>query len=161
MNAFDKQKAYENALSECAAVLEGEVDRIAIMATICCILRTNLPYYYWVGFYQVREGALIVGPYQGTLGCLHIDFGRGVCGTAAKEQRTILVEDVHRFPGHIACDARSQSEIVIPVKDPDGALIAVLDVDSATTASFNETDQRYLETLVKRHFADRPTDSRS
>lgn len=151
---FDKREAYERSFQELNAVLEGVSDRIAVMATINCILKTNFPYYYWVGFYQVKDNALLVGPYQGTLGCLHITFDRGVCGAAARERKTQVVEDVHAFPGHVACDARSQSEIVTPVFNKDGELIAVFDVDSESQGSFDDTDRTWLEKMMARFFAE-------
>jgi len=127
------------------------------MATINCLLKTYLPYYYWVGFYTVAApGKLIVGPYQGTLGCLHIDFSKGVCGKAAREEQTQIVGDVHALAqgtAHIACDPNSQSEIVVPVFNKDKELIAVFDVDSTITQSFDEVDQRYLEELMETIFA--------
>src|SRR5204863_6766706 len=100
----EKEKAYKEAINEINVLLKGETHLILKMASINCILRENLPYYFWTGFYLVHNGELIVGPYQGTLGCLHIPFGRGVCGTAAKTQQTQIVQDVNKFPGHIACD---------------------------------------------------------
>ncbi len=151
--SFDKRAAYEQSIAELDSVLEGIHDRIAVMATINCILKTNLPYYFWVGFYQVIDGALLVGPYQGTMGCLQIEFGRGVCGAAASQQKTQVVADVHAFPGHIACDARSRSEIVCPVFNKHQELIAVLDVDSESENSFDDTDREYLERILARFFA--------
>ena len=156
METQQKEDAYRQSLLELESVLEGIDDRIAIMATMSCILKTNLPYYFWSGFYIAKNGHLIVGPYQGTLGCLYIDFGRGVCGTAAAERRTLVVDDVHAFPGHIACDARSRSEIVVPVFDCDRELIAVFDVDSTETGSFDQTDRRHLEAIMARFFASAP-----
>ncbi|MBV6425590.1 MAG: hypothetical protein KIPDCIKN_00071 [Haliscomenobacter sp.] len=147
----EKIAAYEAAVQAIAANLEGETDLILKMATINCLLKTYLPYYYWVGFYLVRDGRLSVGPYQGTLGCLHIAFGRGVCGRAAQERRTQLVPDVHALAQgseHIACDPNSQSEIVVPVFDASGHLIAVFDVDSSLPGSFDEIDQQFLEGVM-------------
>ena len=147
----EKIAAYEAAVQAIAANLEGETDLILKMATINCLLKTYLPYYYWVGFYLVRDGRLSVGPYQGTLGCLHIEFGRGVCGRAAQERRTQLVPDVHALAQgseHIACDPNSQSEIVVPVFDASGHLIAVFDVDSSLPGSFDEIDQQFLEGVM-------------
>ena len=151
-----KQKAYEEALAAITANLKEETNVILKMATINCLLKTYLPYYYWVGFYLVKNGRLEVGPYQGTLGCLHIDFSRGVCGRAAREEQTQLVPDCHALEQgaeHIACDPNSQSEIVVPVFGPNGQLIAVFDVDSTLKSSFDEVDQRYLEALLDQHFA--------
>src|SRR5262249_15347677 len=112
--------------------------------------------YFWAGFYLVdaqRPRELVVGPYQGTLGCLRIPFGRGVCGTAAATGETQLVPDVHAFPGHIACDSRSASEIVVPVRDAAGRLIAVFDVDSEQPAAFDAFDQGGLEAILRQVFA--------
>lgn len=151
-----KKEAYELALNGIQANLEGEDDPILKMVTINCLLKTYLTYYYWVGFYLVKDGKLSVGPYQGTLGCLHIDFNRGVCGRAAREQKTQLIPDVHALDqgkDHIACDPNSQSEIVVPVFNPQGALIAVFDVDSSIKNSFDEMDQFYLEKLLKQQFS--------
>ena len=151
-----KKAAYEEALFAIQANLEGIDNPITKMATINCILKTYLPYYYWVGFYMVENGRLVVGPYQGTLGCIYIDFSRGVCGKAARERKTQLVKDVHALEqgkDHIACDPNSASEIVVPVFNPAQELIAVFDVDSTLAASFDELDQQYLEQLMQQHFA--------
>jgi GAF domain-containing protein len=131
------------------AVLDGVDDDIAAMATISALVHHAFGH-LWTGFYRVVEpGRLLrVGPYQGTLGCLDIAIGRGVCGTAAAERRTLVVDDVHAFPGHITCDARSASEIVVPVFGRDGELLAVLDVDSAERAAFDDRDREGLERIV-------------
>jgi L-methionine (R)-S-oxide reductase len=149
LRAEPKALAYPELERHVRAVLEGITDEIAAMATMSCLVHHAFGH-LWTGFYRVVErGRLLrVGPYQGTLGCLEIAFGRGVCGTAAAERRTVVVEDVHAFPGHIACDARSRSEIVVPVVDRDGALIGVLDIDSDKPAAFDEDDRRGLERLV-------------
>ncbi len=155
LDAEAKKAAYEQAVVAIDANLEGETDRILKMATINSVLKTYLPYYYWAGFYVVKNGRLSVGPYQGTLGCLHIEFGRGVCGKAAREQKTQLVGDVHALAQgseHIACDPNSASEIVVPVLDAKGELIAVYDVDSTQINSFDALDQFYLEKIMERHF---------
>ncbi|MCK2165443.1 GAF domain-containing protein [Thalassospira xiamenensis] len=156
MNAEHKQALYLEAEKELISITEGEKNVTALMATVSCILAQKFDYYFWTGFYIVdpeKENELVVGPYQGTLGCLRIPFGRGVCGTAAATLETQLVEDVHAFPGHIACDSRSNSEIVVPVLNVQGQLIAVLDVDSVDIGSFDETDRVALETLMQRIFA--------
>ena len=153
MTQRQKTEAYTLALKQLDSVLEGESHTIAKMATINCILRDTLPYYFWTGFYLVHNGELVVGPYQGTLGCLHIAFGKGVCGTAAQEKKTQVVNDVNKFPGHIACDSRSQSEIVVPVFNQKKELIAVFDVDSTEKGSFDEIDKKYLEALLHKQFA--------
>lgn len=155
MSREQKKEAYETAMLGIRANLGEETDLILKMATINCLLKTYLTYYYWVGFYLVKNGRLSVGPYQGTLGCLHIDFNRGVCGKAAREQKTQLVPDVHALAqgtAHIACDPNSQSEIVVPVFDSKGQLIAVFDVDSSVKSSFDEIDQFYLEKILEEHF---------
>lgn len=154
LRALPKAEAYDQLQQHCDAVLAGVHDEIAEMATLSCLLHHAFGH-LWTGFYRVVEPdrLLRVGPYQGTLGCLDIRFGRGVCGTAAAERRTVVVEDVEAFPGHIACDGRSRSEIVVPVLGPDGGLLAVLDVDSEHLATFDEADRVALERLVAR-FAD-------
>ena len=142
-------EAYAELLGQTEAVLEGIDDDVAAMATISALIHNSFGH-LWTGFYRVVEpGKLLrVGPYQGTLGCMEIRFGRGVCGTAAAEKRTVIVEDVNEFPGHIACDARSRSEIVVPVFDNKRNLIAVLDIDSEEVSSFNEADREGLERVV-------------
>jgi GAF domain-containing protein len=151
LRALPKREAYETLQAHCDAVLAGIRDEVAEMATLSCLLHHAFGH-LWTGFYRVAEpGRLLrVGPYQGTLGCLEIQFGKGVCGTAAAERRTVVVEDVNAFPGHITCDARSRSEIVVPVFGPDGELIAVLDIDSDRPAAFDEEDSVALERLVRR-----------
>jgi len=151
----DRDARYAEVADEIAAVLEGEPNLTARMATVAAMLASSFDHYFWTGFYVVdpmRPGELVVGPYQGTLGCLRIPFGRGVCGAAAASGMTQLVPDVHAFPGHIACDGRSLSEVVVPVFGPDGALIAVFDVDSDQPAAFDETDARWLEEILARAF---------
>ena len=154
--AGSKAERYAAVAEEIAAVLDGEPNRVARMATIASMLAATFEHYFWTGFYVVdpdKPDELVVGPYQGTLGCLRIAFGRGVCGAAAATGQTQLVPDVHAFPGHIACDSRSASEIVIPVFDAAGALIAVFDVDSTEPAAFDATDSAGLETILKAAFA--------
>ena len=144
-----KPEAYAQLDAHVRAVLEGIDDPVAAMATVSCLVHHAFGH-LWTGFYRVVEpGRLLrVGPYQGTLGCLDIAFGRGVCGTAAAEGRTVVVEDVHSFPGHIACDGRSASEIVVPVRDRDGRLLAVFDVDSERRGAFDDEDRAGLERLL-------------
>lgn len=141
--------AYAQLLEIQRLVLEGSSDAIAAMATTSALLHHAFGH-LWTGFYRVVEPGvrLRVGPYQGSLGCLDIEFGRGVCGTAAIERRTVVVPDVHAFPGHITCDPRSRSEIVVPVFDADGALLAVLDIDSGVPDAFGDADREGLEALV-------------
>ena len=145
-------EAYKQARAQIEAVLESETNQLAQMATINCILKETFPEkFFWTGFYLVDPAnpkQLVVGPYQGTMGCLRIDFGRGVCGTAAETMTTQVVDDVNAIPNHIACDARSRSEIVVPVRDAAGQLIGVFDVDSTEVGSFNHVDQLALEGLM-------------
>ena len=151
----DKAARYAEVEAEILAVLDGEPDRVARMATVSSMLADAFPAFFWTGFYVVdpaRGDELVVGPYQGTLGCLRIPFGRGVCGAAAAERSTQIVEDVHAFPGHIACDSRSASEIVVPVFDASGALIAVLDVDATEKAAFDAVDAEWMERLMAKVF---------
>ncbi|WP_332677945.1 GAF domain-containing protein [Brevundimonas sp.] len=152
----DKAARYAELEDEILAVLDGEPNRTARMATVASMLADAFPLFFWTGFYVVdpdKADELVVGPYQGTLGCLRIAFGRGVCGTAARDRATQIVDDVHAFPGHIACDARSASEIVVPVFDGSGALIAVFDVDATETSAFDAVDAAALERLLGRVFA--------
>ena len=152
----DKAARYVALAEEIAAVLEGEANVTARQATVAAMLADAFEHYFWTGFYLVdpqKPDELVVGPYQGALGCLRIAFGRGVCGTAAAERRTIIVPDVDAFPGHIACDSRSRSEIVVPVLDAAGALIGVFDVDSTELAAFDEADAAGLERILRQTFA--------
>lgn len=149
----EKGAAYAVLAREIAAVISGEPQRTARYATAACLLYQGFaPRFLWAGFYEVdpnKPNELVVGPYQGTLGCLRIAFGKGVCGAAAAQQKTILVPDVEAFPGHIACDGRSRSEIVVPVFDGEGRLAAVLDVDSPDLNAFDADDQAGLETICR------------
>ncbi|WP_421787613.1 GAF domain-containing protein [Hyphobacterium sp.] len=153
MTPEEKRARYEELRKEIEAVVTGETSRTARLATASCLLAEAFrPRFFWTGFYEVdpqKPDELVVGPYQGTMGCLRIPFGKGVCGTAAQTLETQLVEDVHAFPGHIACDARTNSEIVIPVLDADGRLAAVLDVDSETLGAFDEIDRTGLEAIAR------------
>lgn len=152
----DKAERYAEVEEEILAVLDGEPDRIARMATVASMLADAFPAFFWTGFYVVdaaKGDELVVGPYQGTLGCLRIPFGRGVCGAAAATRSTQVVEDVHAFPGHIACDSRSASEIVVPVSDAGGRLIAVLDIDATEKGAFDAVDAEALERLMAKVFA--------
>lgn len=146
----EKRALYDEVLLRVDALLEGEDDWVAAMATVACELHHAFEAFHWTGFYRVvSEGLLVIGPYQGGHGCLRIPFERGVCGAAARTKTTQLVPDVEAFPGHIACSATTRSEIVIPVVTPDGRLLAVLDVDSDLPAAFDEVDQIALERLAK------------
>ncbi len=156
MNSQSKTEIYQRVEKEILSVLEGEPNLTAKMASVSCLLSEAFSQYYWTGFYLVdpdKENELVVGPYQGTLGCLRIPFGNGVCGVAAETRETQVVEDVHAFSTHIACDANTNSEIVVPVFDKDRNLIAVFDVDSTEFNSFNETDKTHLEALLEKVFS--------
>jgi GAF domain-containing protein len=150
LRGVPKPDAYRQLDGHIRAVLAGVRDDVAAMATMSALIHHAFGH-LWTGFYRVVEpGKLLrVGPYQGTLGCLEIRIGRGVCGTAAAERRTIVVPDVFDFPGHITCDARSRSEIVVPVLGRSGTLIGVLDIDSDQVAAFDDEDQRGLERIVQ------------
>lgn len=156
MNKEQKIEKYEEAIIEINSLLKNETDMILKMASINSILKNKLDYYFWVGFYIVNDGKLIIGPYQGTLGCLYINYERGVCGRAARTKETQIVEDVHKDSEHIACDSKSNSEIVVPVFDSTGRLIAVFDVDSIDFSSFDETDKYFLEKVLKSEFSEKP-----
>ncbi len=151
-----KKERYVEAAKEIDAVLDGERNLIARMATVANMLHHAFEHYFWTGFYLVdpeTTDELVIGPYQGTLGCLRIPFSKGVCGACATRRETIIVPDVHEFPGHIACDSRSESEIVAPVFDASGRLIAVFDVDSDRKNQFNEDDRIGIERILRRAFA--------
>lgn len=151
MEGTAKQQNYREILRELDALLEGVNDPITAMSTCAAALHQRLPYASWTGFYRVAAPRLLrVGPYQGPLGCLEISFDRGVCGAAARENRSLVVPDVHAFPGHIACDAAARSEIVVPVRNPRGELVAVLDIDSHQPAAFDEFDRDGLERVAER-----------
>ncbi len=149
LRTIPRPEAYDSLEAQLASVLAGIDDSIAAMATISALVHHAFSF-LWTGFYRVIEpGRLLrVGPYQGTLGCLDIEFGRGVCGTAAASRTTVIVADVDQFPGHIACDARSRSEIVVPVFDRARELVAVFDIDSDQENAFGPDDQRGLERLL-------------
>ena len=142
-----KEEQFLGLLPQIKALLEGERDLVANMANFVAALKEQFNF-FWVGFYLVKEDELVLGPFQGPIACTRIRKGRGVCGTAWEKAETIVVPDVEKFPGHIACSSLSKSEIVVPVFK-EGSVIAVLDVDSSELESFDEIDQRYLEAMVK------------
>jgi L-methionine (R)-S-oxide reductase len=157
----NKTEKYQELKLEILSVVEGEANLVARMATVAGLLHNSFDYYFWTGFYCVDEtqkaqglDELVIGPYQGTLGCLRIAFGRGVCGAAAATRTVQIVPDVHAFPGHIACDSRSNSEIVLPVFDTSGELIGVFDVDSVDYGSFDDDDATGLSAILSAVFAD-------
>lgn len=155
MTPAEKRARYGEVAKEIAATIEGETNLVARMATVSNILHHAFDHYFWTGFYVVdpeKPQELVVGPYQGTLGCLRIPFGKGVCGAAALKRETVIVPDVHEFPGHIACDSRSESEIVAPVFDASGGLVAVFDVDSDKKAMFDDVDRAGIEAILEESF---------
>lgn len=145
----DKDTLYTEAIQEIKKRLEpvdkGEI--IPRMATVAAVLKEKIPYYFWAGFYFAEENELVVGPYQGPSACPNISYS-GVCGSSAKKKETLVVPNVHEFPGHIACSDQSNSEIVVPIIDSAGILIGVFDVDSTELNAFNEKDQEYLEQIM-------------
>ncbi|RME19066.1 MAG: GAF domain-containing protein [Bacteroidetes bacterium] len=143
-----KEDQYKELYQQLISILEGERDIIARMATICSAIKEAFDF-YWIGFYRVDGDELVAGPYIGTLGCLRIKKGKGVCGTCWQNETTIVVKDVHQFPGHIACSSASKSEIVVPVFDKNKSIIAVLDIDSNEYAQFDEEDKTGLEKIVE------------
>ncbi len=150
---MDRSGQYRDVKAEIDAVVAGETYVPARYASAACLLSQAFsPRFFWTGFYVVdplKPGELVVGPYQGTLGCLRIPFGKGVCGACAEQRQSIMVPDVHAFAGHIACDSRTNSEIVVPVFDAKGQLAAVLDVDSEQPDAFDETDRLGLEAICR------------
>ncbi len=148
LSSSDKAGRYRELLPQLVSLVDGEPDLIANLANITAALRELLPVASWVGFYVRRGDELVLGPFQGKIACVRIAFGRGVCGTAAAERRTVLVPDVEKFPGHIACDAGSRSEIVVPIVR-DGRVVAVLDLDSYDLAAFDEVDAAGLAPIAE------------
>ena len=147
----NKINKYRLLTEQIRALIEGETDSIAVMANVCAAIHETMGF-WWTGFYRVVGNELLLGPFQGPVACMHIGYGKGVCGTAWKEQRTIVVPDVELFPGHIACSSLSRSEIVVPVFSKSGAVIAVLDIDSKELAIFDDIDSDYLEGICKMVF---------
>ena len=145
---MEKKEQYRLLERQLAALLEGETDLIAKMANLAAVLHESFGF-WWTGFYRVAEEELILGPFQGPVACMHIPFGKGVCGTAWARNETVVVPDVEAFPGHIACSSASRSEIVVPVHTPEGTVTAVLDIDSDKLATFDETDKEWLEKIVR------------
>ncbi len=142
-----KEEQYSLVYKQIASLVSGENDAVSVMANVSAMLHDSFGF-WWTGFYRVEGGELILGPFQGPVACMHIGFGKGVCGTAWKERRTVVVPDVEQFAGHIACSSESRSEIVVPVIQK-GAVVAVLDIDSRELATFDEVDARWLEKTVQ------------
>ena len=144
---MEKTEKYRLLELQLTSLLEGETDIIAKMANVAAVLHETFGF-WWTGFYRVMGGELVLGPFQGPVACMHIPFGKGVCGTAWKRNESVVVPDVEEFPGHIACSSASKSEIVVPVHGPDGEVTAVLDIDSDRLATFDDVDRVWLERIV-------------
>ena len=147
IRSIDKQEQYQSLIPQIEALLYGETDLIANQANICAALKEQFNW-FWVGFYLVKDNELVLGPFQGPVACTRIARGKGVCGTAWEQAKTLIVPDVEAFPGHIACSSLSRSEIVLPIYHK-GEIIGVLDVDSEELDQFDQTDAQYLEQIVK------------
>ncbi len=143
-----KDEKYRLLTEQIKALVEGETDVVAVMANVAAAIHETMGF-FWTGFYRVIGRELVLGPFQGPVACMHIPFGRGVCGTAWQREETIVVPDVEQFPGHIACSSLSRSEIVVPVMSAAGEVMAVLDIDSRELATFDDTDRRHLEQICK------------
>lgn len=145
-----KAERYELLSKQIEALIEGETNETAVLANVSSAMATMFPEWLWTGFYLVRDGELLVGPFQGPVACYHIKKGRGVCGSAWEREETIVVPDVEKFPGHIACSSLSRSEIVVPIYNKVGEIVGVLDVDSPELNTFDETDRVYMEQIVSK-----------
>ena len=145
---MDKIEQYKQLTSQIRSLIEGETDAVAVMSNVAAAIHQTMGF-WWTGFYRVAGEELVLGPFQGPVACMHIPFGRGVCGTAWKRAETVVVPDVEQFPGHIACSSESRSEIVVPVYGHDNTVVAVLDIDSRELNTFDETDRQYLEEICQ------------
>jgi GAF domain-containing protein len=145
---MNKVERYKMLCEQIKSLTQGETDEVAVMANIAAAIHLEMGF-WWTGFYRVKNGELILGPFQGPVACMHIGYGKGVCGTAWKQGETIVVPDVELFPGHIACSSESRSEIVVPVRNEAGEITAVLDIDSRELATFDDTDKQWLEEIVQ------------
>jgi len=152
MEKEKKKNRYSRIHEQLKEVLEKSDNLTARMASISAVLHHKFDYFFWTGFYLYTDGDLIVGPYQGPLACMELERNKGVCWAGFNEQNTIVVPDVEEFPGHIACDSRSRSEIVVPLKNKNGEIIGVLDVDSQDLNAFDDVDAEELEKIVKMIF---------
>ena len=144
-----KEEQYKLLVSQIASLIDGEGDMIAVMSNVAAAIHQTMEF-WWTGFYRVIDDELVLGPFQGPVACMHIPYGKGVCGTAWQRAETVIVPDVEQFPGHIACSSESRSEIVVPVFGNDGKVMAVLDIDSERLATFDDTDRKYLEEICQR-----------
>lgn len=143
-----KLNRYLRIRQQLSELLPKTDDKLARMATIIALLHHKMDNFFWTGYYFIRDNKLVVGPYQGPVACQELKYGNGVCWASVSRNETIIVEDVNKFPGHIACDARSKSEIVVPVRNEKNEIVAVLDIDSNVYANFNDIDARELERII-------------
>ena len=144
----NKQQIYDELTAQLDALMEGESEEMSVLANVSAALAERFPW-FWTGFYLAREGELRLGPFQGTVACMHIAHGRGVCGTAFERRQSIVVPDVEQFPGHIACSSLSRSEIVVPIFNGKGEPVGVLDIDSTSLAAFDDVDRQNLERICQ------------
>lgn len=144
---MNKKEKYELLLQQVESLVAGETNWVGVLANVTAAIRETMQF-FWVGFYLVQGKELVLGPFQGSVACYHIPYGKGVCGTAWARRETVIVEDVEQFPGHIACSSLSKSEIVVPIFNQNGEVTAVLDIDSTDLATFDTTDQHYLERMM-------------
>lgn len=147
LTANTKEEKYKELLPQIQSLVEGEKDNVANMANICAALKFGMNF-FWVGFYLVKDEQLVLAPFQGPVACTRINLGKGVCGTSWQKKETIIVDDVEKFPGHIACSSLSKSEIVLPLFDAHKKVIGVLDVDSDELSSFDKTDELHLNKII-------------
>ena len=146
---MDRKERYRVLVSQIESLISGETDETGILANVSAAMKEAFPErFFWMGFYLVRNGVLRLGPFQGSVACYEIPFGIGVCGTAWKEGKTIIVDDVETFPGHIACSSLSRSEIVVPIRRHNGEIVGVIDIDSKNLSDFNQDDGKYLEQIA-------------
>lgn len=148
MNQTQKQKRYDRIISQLQKLFEATGDPVCRMATVSSLLRHKMGHFFWIGFYRLVAGDLLVGPYQGAIACQKLQKDTGVCWACVNQDKSIVVADVEKFPGHIACDARSKSEVVIPVRNSDGVVVAVLDADSDKLNSYDEIDEANLQAVA-------------
>ena len=144
--SMEKDEKYRLLTEQVRSLVESETDGVAVMANVCAAIHQEMGF-FWTGFYRVIGDELLLGPFQGLVACMHIPYGRGVCGSAWKQRETIVVPDVEQFPGHIACSSLSRSEIVVPLFSSEGVIMGVLDIDSKELGTFDETDRHYLEMI--------------
>lgn len=143
-----KEEKYQLLVSQISSLINGEKDTTAVMSNVAAAIHQTMGF-WWTGFYRVIGNELVLGPFQGPVACMHIPYGKGVCGTSWQRAETVIVPDVEQFPGHIACSSESKSEIVVPVFSSNGKVMAVLDIDSEHIGTFDDIDRKYLEDICK------------